>query len=130
MSISEFLPRLPGTCENDMKALALALLFSLPVPKVAPTAQQAGHRDVLSKRSRKGGKWYFAANGHAVYCYGPVMYVTEAQGSLKRDGNLLPERPTNGRTERLVLGFFSALQKTIPTSRCKAWRLCFAFPEN
>ena len=66
-----------------MKALALALLFSLPVPKIAPPAQKPVTETAV-KRSRKGGKWYFAANGHAVYCYGPVMYVTEAQGSLKR----------------------------------------------
>jgi hypothetical protein len=67
-----------------MKALALALLFSLPIPKIAPPATPLVTEAVAVKHSRKGGKWYFAANGHAVYCYGPVMYVTEAQGSLKR----------------------------------------------
>jgi hypothetical protein len=67
-----------------MKALALALLFSLPIPKIAPSATHQPVTEAAVKHSRKGGKWYFAANGHAVYCYGPVMYVTEAQGSLKR----------------------------------------------
>jgi len=66
-----------------MKALALALLFSLPVPRIAPPAQHPVV-ETAAKHSRKGGKWYFAANGHAVYCYGPVMYVTEAQGGLTR----------------------------------------------
>ena len=66
-----------------MKALALALLFSLPVPRIAPPAHQPVFEAAM-KHSRKGGKWYFAANGHAVYCYGPVMYVTEAQGGLTR----------------------------------------------
>ena len=66
-----------------MKALTLALLLSLPVPKFTPpshppveTANRHSHK--------KGGRWYWAANGHAVYCYGPVMYVTEAQGGLQR----------------------------------------------
>jgi hypothetical protein len=65
-----------------MKALTLALLFSLPIPKIAPP--QRGPVETAIHHNRKGGKWYFAANGHAVYCYGPVMYVTEAQGGLKR----------------------------------------------
>ena len=65
-----------------MNALALALLFSLSVPKLAPLTQPLAKTEV--QHARKGGKWYFAATGHAVYCYGPVMYVTEAQGGLKR----------------------------------------------
>ena len=65
-----------------MKVLALALLFSLPVPKLAPPAHPI--TETATMHARKGGRWYFAANGHAVYCYGPVMYVTEAQGGLQR----------------------------------------------
>jgi hypothetical protein len=65
-----------------MKALTLALLLSLqlsppprPVPKpVSPLTQVA----------RKGGKWYFAATGHAVYCYGPVLVVNQVNGGLQR----------------------------------------------
>ena len=66
-----------------MNALTLLLLLSLPVPRFTPPA----HPPVVeqaTRHSRKGGKWFFAANGHAVYCYGPVMYVTEAQGGLTR----------------------------------------------
>ena len=54
-----------------MKVLTLALLLSLPgaltphKPLRQPTTQ-------MTKRT-KGGRWYFAATGHAVYCYGPVM---------------------------------------------------------
>ena len=66
-----------------MRVLTLALLLSLPVPKIAPPTQ-APLAPAATQRARKGGKWYFADNGHAVYCYGPVMYVTEAQGGLKR----------------------------------------------
>jgi hypothetical protein len=33
---------------------------------------------------RKGGRWYFAANGHAVYCYGPVLLVADpGSGALQ-----------------------------------------------
>jgi hypothetical protein len=64
-----------------MNALTLALLLSLPVPKFTPSAT---HRPVeTATRHPHKGKWYFAATGHAVFCYGPVMYVTEA-GGLKR----------------------------------------------
>jgi len=69
-----------------MKLLTLALLFSLPVsmsPKKAlpqPTSQ-------LAKRSH-GGRWYFAASGHAVYCYGPVMTVPSASGDLQKVATL------------------------------------------
>ena len=66
-----------------MKVLTLALLFSLPVgtlslqkPLRQPTSQIAKHS--------KGGRWYFAASGHAVYCYGPVMTVPRANGDLQR----------------------------------------------
>jgi hypothetical protein len=37
----------------------------------------------MAKHS-KGGRWYFAATGHAVYCYGPVMTVPTANGDLQR----------------------------------------------
>jgi hypothetical protein len=64
-----------------MKALTLALLLSLPVPKLAPPPRQpAGH---LTQHS-KGGRWYFAASGHAIYCYGPVMIVPRANGDLQK----------------------------------------------
>jgi len=66
-----------------MKALTLAVLLSLPVPRFAPPSHPT-LAAAPTQHARKGGRWYFAANGHAVYCYGPVMYVTEPQGSLKR----------------------------------------------
>ncbi len=51
--------------ENQMKALTLALLLSLPVPKLAPPAvrQPTTHMTQHSK----GGRWYFAATGHVVW---------------------------------------------------------------
>ena len=50
-----------------MKALTLALLLSLPVPKLAPP--QAPRQQPASNITHrtKGGKWYLAATGHAIY---------------------------------------------------------------
>jgi len=65
-----------------MKALTLALLLSLPIPRLAPLPprQPSGH---VAQHS-KGGRWYFAANGHAVYCYGPVITLPQANGDLQK----------------------------------------------
>ena len=66
-----------------MKVLTLALLLSLPVGTLTPQKPLRQPATQLSKRSR-GGRWYFAASGHAVYCYGPVMTVPGTNGELKR----------------------------------------------
>jgi hypothetical protein len=66
-----------------MKVLTLALLFSLPVAPLTPQKTLHEPTSQMSKRS-KGGRWYFAANGHAVYCYGPVMTVPQANGDLQK----------------------------------------------
>ena len=85
-----------------MKALTLALMFSCmmltPVFGVTtsmttsitssitittPTASVRQPYSRMAKHSR-GGRWYFAATGHAVYCYGPVMTVPTANGDLQR----------------------------------------------
>jgi hypothetical protein len=39
---------------------------------------------LLLAASRKGGKWYLARTGHAVYCYGPVMTVPNTEGDIER----------------------------------------------
>jgi hypothetical protein len=65
-----------------MKVLTLALLLSLTAAKpVQPVRNPSGH--VEHQRS-KGGRWYLAASGHAVYCYGPVMTLPQANGDLQR----------------------------------------------
>ena len=66
-----------------MKVLTLALLLSLPVAPLAPQKPLREPTSHLTKRS-KGGRWYFAATGHAVYCYGPVMTLPRANGDLQR----------------------------------------------
>ena len=68
-----------------MKALALALVLSLPVPRLAPPAQLSSTPSPSAQPAKaKGGRWYFAANGHAVYCYGPVMTMPQPRGGLSR----------------------------------------------
>ncbi len=66
-----------------MKALALALVLSLPVPRLAPPVQLSPTPSQQPAKKR-GGQWYFAATGHAVYCYGPVMTMPMAQGGLSK----------------------------------------------
>lgn len=66
-----------------MKALTLALILSLPVPRlVAPPPKPS--LAPSKPEGHKGGRWHMAANGHAVYCYGPVMTMPQAQGGLLR----------------------------------------------
>jgi len=68
-----------------MKALAaLFLSLTLPGARVAQTPRQPVDSAKTTQQARKGGIWYFAENGHAVFCYGPVMYVRDEQGSLSR----------------------------------------------
>ena len=66
-----------------MKVLTLALLFSLPISPLMPQKPLRQPTTQMAKRT-KGGRWYFAASGHAVYCYGTVMTVPRANGDLQR----------------------------------------------
>jgi hypothetical protein len=65
-----------------MKVLTLALLFSLTTAK--PPAQPVRQPSGQVEHHAKGGRWYFAASGHAVYCYGPVMTLPQANGDLQK----------------------------------------------
>jgi hypothetical protein len=65
-----------------MKALTLALLLSLPVSPLA-THKPLPEPATKAAKQPKGGRWYFAATGHAVYCYGPVMTIPSATGDLQ-----------------------------------------------
>ena len=74
-----------------MKVLTLALLFSLTAAKPAlPARNPSGQLEHHSK----GGRWYFAASGHAVYCYGPVMTLPQANGNLQRVATFCREGQT------------------------------------
>ncbi|MGA8301302.1 MAG: hypothetical protein WB817_17600 [Terriglobales bacterium] len=65
-----------------MKVVLLAVALSLPFPRLTPPAKLS---PVSSEQpvKHKGGRWYFAANGHAVYCYGPVVTLPQPDGFVK-----------------------------------------------
>jgi hypothetical protein len=65
-----------------MKTLAMFLLM-LSIPNVQ-TVLPARTPSTKTEASHKGGQWYLADNGHAVYCYGPVRVVTDRNGNLQR----------------------------------------------
>ncbi len=74
-----------------MKTLAGAVLllsFSLSLPglRLAPADRKpvsvAATQPV--KQARKGGRWYFAENGHAVYCFGQGRTLTLLDGGRQR----------------------------------------------
>lgn len=65
---------------NVVAIVAVALCLSaapLPAPVQAPE-----HMERVT--TRHSGKWYLAENGHAVYCYGPVVLVRQPDGGLSR----------------------------------------------
>jgi hypothetical protein len=67
-----------------MKTLTLLFLsLSLPGSSFAPPPRLPAKAEI-GKGARKGGSWYFAENGHAVFCYGPVMYLRDLDGGLTR----------------------------------------------
>jgi len=67
-----------------MKVLAAVLLsLSLHVPQAAPRLPASLFHSE-PQRPHKGGQWYFADTGHAVYCYGPVRLVPLPDGGLQR----------------------------------------------
>lgn len=65
-----------------MNVLVVALLFSLQAVRVAPPVQ-APVAKTAAQAPRKGGTWYFAETGHAVFCYGPVVRVPQPEGGLQ-----------------------------------------------
>ena len=71
-----------------MNALAVLLLASLPVPQVQLDSAQRIQAPHFAKQAqdvpRNNGKWYLARTGHAVFCVGPVMTVSNASGGLER----------------------------------------------
>jgi hypothetical protein len=62
--------------------ILLALLLSIPTLHIAPPPRPVGALAVA--RPRKGGRWYMAKDGHAVYCYGPTMFVAFPNGSIQQ----------------------------------------------
>ena len=68
-----------------MKVLAaLVLSLSIAGPHLPAPTRPIVDPALKQKARNRGGRWYFAETGHAVYCYGPVKTVTQAQGQLQR----------------------------------------------
>jgi len=71
-----------------MKALTVLLLASISFPQISvparPSQPQPHFAQQTAPTPRKGGVWYFARTGHAVYCYGPVMNVSDGNGEIER----------------------------------------------
>jgi hypothetical protein len=74
-----------------MKLLTLALMFSLTAAKSAPPVRKPSGN---LEQHTKAGRWYFAATGHAVYCYGPVMTLPQANGDLQKVATFCREGQT------------------------------------
>ena len=67
-----------------MKTLA-TLLLALPLPGSRLAAPSHLARDLpVVPKTHTGGTWYMAESGHAVFCYGPVMLMKQANGALQR----------------------------------------------
>ncbi|MBV8478585.1 MAG: hypothetical protein JO249_24520 [Acidobacteria bacterium] len=66
-----------------MKTLIVGLmLFSIPGFRMAPPRHLVGTAAVA--QVRRGGRWYLAESGHAVYCRGPVITVAMGDGSMRK----------------------------------------------
>jgi hypothetical protein len=67
----------------------ILLLAALPVPQVQLRHAGGEARPHFAEKAqatpqKKGGKWYLARTGHAVYCYGPVMTLINNEGEVER----------------------------------------------
>lgn len=67
-----------------MKTLTALLLFSLTAPHFARPVRPEVATAIAAKPVHKGGRWYLAQSGHAVYCYGPVKFFAQPTGGLQR----------------------------------------------
>lgn len=67
-------------CAAILSLAAFAPALTLPVQQPLTPRQLATRRHA----PRPKGKWYMAGNGHAVYCYGPVMIVGTWDGGFAR----------------------------------------------
>lgn len=67
-----------------MKTLvSVVMLLSFANPRLTqPLRSPADPTPV--RQARKGGRWYLAASGHAVYCLGPVRMLPDATGGIER----------------------------------------------
>jgi len=66
-----------------MKTLVVGLLLSsLPGFRVAPAPRKPV--DPVLAQTHRGGRWYLAESGHAVYCVGPVLMINTADAGPRK----------------------------------------------
>ena len=63
--------------------VSVVVLLSLSHPHINLPAPQP-LAPVSAQRAHKGGRWYLAESGHAVYCVGPVRMLPQAKGGIQR----------------------------------------------
>jgi hypothetical protein len=63
---------------------ALLLLLTLSIPKITPPAPPRQIVDKTLPAHAKGGRWYMAEDGHAIFCYGPTMLITSPTGGFTK----------------------------------------------
>ena len=66
-----------------MKLAAVLMLLSLPLPRIV-VPPRPPVQTTQAQPARKGGRWYLAESGHAVYCYGPVRLLPQGQSGFLR----------------------------------------------
>jgi len=67
-----------------VRVLAVLLIsLSLSGGRMAPPLRSPVETSPTAAASHRG-QWYLAATGHAVYCYGPVRFVQQPNGELRR----------------------------------------------
>jgi hypothetical protein len=67
-----------------MKTLIFGLLlFSIPSFRPTPSPKNPVDTTAVA-RTHRGGRWYLAASGHAVYCRGPVITVNMLDGGPRK----------------------------------------------
>jgi hypothetical protein len=70
--------------------MALLLLTSLAAASVPQTPRPLPvrePRDPFLKLQSKGkhkGAWYMSQDGHAIFCYGPTMFINGPEGTMLR----------------------------------------------
>ncbi len=74
-----------------MKQILTTLLLvsiSAAIPTRAPGRKPLHLTTYHPVSSQPKGQWYMAHNGHAVYCYGPVVMVDTGVEGIKRMATL------------------------------------------
>lgn len=61
--------------------MGIALLAYGDVPPHSPLPQKAIQ---TTQKNHKGGRWYMAEDGHAVYCIGPQRMLPDSLGGFMK----------------------------------------------